>query len=108
MRYLFTSIVLGLLTVGCAHGFMRGSVAMKVNEQEAHVCLGDNEVKAGDRVNLFRNQCNKIVGKVGANDPCHKIKIGEGTVTRTLDEHYSVVKVDSGVSFEEGTVVEKQ
>jgi len=28
-------------------------------------------------------------------------------VTRTLNEHYSEVRVNDGVKFEEGTVVEK-
>lgn len=97
-----------LVFAGCAHSTMRGSVAMKGDDQEAHVCMGDKEVKAGDRVALFRNECNRRGGKVGALDPCHKVKIGEGTVERPLNEHYSIVKVDTGVQFEEGTVVEKK
>jgi hypothetical protein len=79
------SMVIGLIGVGYAHGLMRGSVAMKFNDHEAHVCLGDTEVKAGD-----------------------KVKIGEGTILQTLNEHYSVMKVDPQVAFEEGTIVEKQ
>lgn len=80
---------------------------MKGDDNEAHVCLGDKEVKAGDRVTLFRNQCNRSGGKVAASDACHRVKVGGGEVTRTLNEHYSVVKVDPGVAFEEGTIVEK-
>ena len=93
---------------GCAHSTMRGSVAMKGDDNEAHVCLGENEVKAGDRVALFKNQCARGGGKVGALDACHKVKIGEGKVIRTLNEHYSIVKVDPGVDFQEGTIVEKE
>ena len=35
---------------GCAHTFMRGSVAEKINLNKAVVCLGDNDVKVGDTV----------------------------------------------------------
>lgn len=52
--------------VGCAHGLMRGSVAMKTSDTEAHVCLGDKEVKVGDRVNAFTNYCpSKGGGRAG-------------------------------------------
>jgi hypothetical protein len=36
-----------------------------------------------------------------------QVKLGEGRVVRTLNEHYSVVEVDPGVEFEEGATVEK-
>lgn len=85
---------------GCAHGLMRGSVAMKISDQEAHVCMGDDQVKAGDKVALFKNVCRK-------GGECQKVRLGEGEVTRTLNNHYSVVKIQPGVTFEEGTIVEK-
>lgn len=106
-KYLIPVVGLILLN-GCAHSIMRGTVAMKDDDREAHVCLGDKEVKVGDRVALFRNQCARGGGKVGAADPCHKVKIGEGEVIQTLNEHYSIVRVDSGVPFEEGTIIEKE
>ena len=111
MRYIglavFAALVSGLS--GCAHSMMRGSVAMKINDEEAHVCMGDNEVKAGDRVALYKNECRgKGSSRAdGGGTNCQKVKIGEGEVTRTLNEHYSVVRVSPGTSFEEGTVVEK-
>lgn len=89
---------------------MRGSVAMKVNDAEAHVCLGDNEVMAGDKVALYKNDCRSaLVGaKAAPGGACEKVKLGEGVVSRTLNTHYSVVKVTPGVQFEEGTIVEKE
>lgn len=112
-----TIYVLGLVSVlglaGCAHSTMRGSVAMKGDDQEAHVCMGDKEVKAGDRVILYKNVCTPrgsggARGDRGPIDVCKKVRLGEGEVLRTLNEHYSLVKVDPGVPFEEGTVVEKK
>jgi hypothetical protein len=99
--------------VGCAHGTMRGSVAMKASDTEAHVCMGEQEVKAGDKVVLFKNVCSspKASGKAvegGRFDGCKKVRLGDGVVERTLNEHYSVVKVAPGVQFAEGAIVEKE
>jgi hypothetical protein len=93
----------------------RGSVVMKVDDREAHICMGNDEVRAGDRVALFRNECGghstrsrhrRRPSRFG-NPICRRTKLGEGRVVRPLDEHYSVVEVDPGVEFEEGAIVEK-
>ena len=110
-----STLILASLTIlglsGCAHGIMRGSVAMKTSDNEAHVCLGKGEVKAGDRVALFRNVCAGKGGGIrggGGGGSCEKRELGKGTVQEVLNEHYSVVKFDPGIQFEEGTFVEKQ
>src|SRR5665647_977127 len=110
------SKVMGLglmfLAVSCAHhSIMRGSVAMKVSETEAHVCLGKGEVQEGDRVTAFYNDCQSkdVADNRGVYvTPCVKAKLGKGTITKVLNDHYSVVKFDEGVKFTEGTFVEKQ
>ena len=94
---LFVSI---LSLAGCSHSLMRGTVAMKVNDKEAHICMGDGEVKVGDKVTLFRNDCRPKGG-------CKKVDAGEGSVTQVLNEHYSAIQVTKG-TFEEGTIVEKR
>lgn len=105
-------IVLGVTFAalsGCAHGVMRGSVAMKTSENEAHVCLGQGEVKPGDRVRAFRSVCpERSLRNGGGTITCHREEIGGGTVEQVLNEHYSVVKFDAGVPFTEGTFVEKK
>lgn len=116
MKYsnlLLNAVVAATLT-GCAHGAMRGTVAMKTSDSEAHVCLGEGDVKPGDRVTLYRNVCAtkgspRAVG--GRNIPvgtCERLELGKGTVEQAINKHYSLVKFDSGVTFEEGTFVEKQ
>lgn len=102
-----TLITLMLVSSGCAHHQMRGSVVMKINGDEAHVCLGDFEVFAGDRVVLYKNVCSKGGKDRNASVSCEKIKLGNGRVERVLNEHYSLIKVDDGVEFEEGDIVEK-
>ena len=85
---------------------------MNIDAREAHVCMGIGEVKAGDRVALFRNECTRPplqskASRAGLEPSCRQVKLGEGRVARTLSEHYSVVEVDPGVEFKEGATVEK-
>lgn len=86
---------------------MRGSVAMKTSDTEAHVCLGKGEVEPGDRVSLYRNDCPNLAGKKVGENACRKVKIGEGTVKEVLNDHYSVITLPPGIEFKEGTIVEK-
>lgn len=114
MKKFFPLLAMIFLVTACAsHSTMRGGVAMKVSEREAHVCLGDGEVKEGDKVEAFYNDCqDRIVdgtkNVVPYGVPCVKKKLGEGVVTKILNEHYSVVEFDEGVKFTEGTFVERK
>lgn len=94
---------------GCSHHpVMRGTVAMKVSEREAHVCLNKEEVSVGDRVTAFYNDCQtRNMGDQRGQGLCIKTTLGKGTVTKILNDHYSLVKFDDGVKFSEATFVEK-
>ncbi|MBY0516903.1 MAG: hypothetical protein K2P81_08350 [Bacteriovoracaceae bacterium] len=110
MKFFYITLFSMLIMYGCAHhSTMRGTVAMKVSEHEAHVCLNKDEVRVGDRVVAFYNDCqSKNLGDSrGAGTPCIKTKLGHGTVAKILNEHYSLVKFDEGVKFSESTFVEK-
>lgn len=106
-KFILSALFLAVLA-GCAHSTMRGSVAMKINDREAHVCMGNNEAKIGDKVTLYRNVCPGKGGREGGSiGICRKETLGTGSVTELLNEHYSVVKFDSKVDFNESTFVEK-
>lgn len=111
---LFLATLTTLVLASCAHQhtMMRGSVAMKTGADTAHVCLGNNEVKEGDRIVAFKNVCktnpNDLATRSHLKSYCKKEKLGEGTVTGIINEHYSEVKFDKGVEFQEGTIVEKE
>jgi hypothetical protein len=93
---------------GCTHYLMRGSVVEKESADEAQVCLGDHEVQVGDKVTLYKAVCkSNYVGKANISR-CYKERVGAGTITSTLNEHMSIIKVDPGVEFKEGTIVEKE
>ena len=107
MTRIFT---LGLAIValsGCAHSFMRGTVAMKLDNKKAHVCLGNKDVKVGDKVAFFRNLCTTRADREYADLHCEIKKIGTGSVTKLLNAHYSEVQTDGSFKFSEGTLVEK-
>ena len=106
------SILGAVILSGCAHND-RSTVAMKVDNSEAHVQLGSNEVKAGDRIALFENQCKRPAPQDAQTphglDPfCGKFKTGEGTITKVLNDSYSIAKMDPGSKFKEGSTVEKE
>lgn len=101
------SITTLLVSAACAHTLMRETVAMKTSDKTAHICLAGNEVKEGDRVTLFKKDCPSGGGSDSAA-LCNKWRIGEGTVTKLLNNHYSEVVFDSGVEFDEGDIVETQ
>ena len=105
-----TTTMLAAGLSGCAHSVMRGSVAMKTSENEAHVCLGEGEVAVGDRVTLFRNTCVRTGGNSADRGAasCEKKEVGMGSVQKIINQHYSVVKFDQGVQFDEGSIVEKK
>ena len=95
------------LTAGCAgnHSAMRGSVVMKMSDEQAHVCLGEGEVAIGDHVRLYNNLCAPDGGTKRVK--CEKVYVAQGTVTEVLNSHYSVVSFPSGTQFAEGETVEK-
>lgn len=113
LRKIFLLIALFVLIItGCAHhSLMRGTVAMKISDTEAHVCINNFEVKEGERVTLFRNVCptkgERLVLAQTTGIVCKKVQVGMGTVTKILNEHYSIVKFDTGVTFDEGSFIEK-
>lgn len=106
-RLIYILIILTFFACASRHEAMRGTVAMKINDREAHVCLGKGEVKKGDRVTVFLNECDKGARPDKRGTPCVLKKAGEGRVIEILNDHYSVVKFNRDVQFEEGTLVEK-
>jgi hypothetical protein len=98
------------LFTSCAHKMMRGTVAMKTDNKTAHVCLGNNDVEIGDKLDFYTNSCK---GSAGAKDnadtrECKLKVLGTGTVTKLLNSHYSEVTTEDEFAFNEGTLVQKK
>lgn len=104
MKVLVSLSAFALLAVtGCAHTMMRGSVVMKHNEKEAHICMGDGEVKVGDTLSVFKSECTSV----GKTLTCKKVRLGDGKVTELVNEHYSVMEYTGTAPLQEGFIVEK-
>lgn len=98
-------LVVGSITVvavGCAAVERRGVVVMKVDDTEAHVGLGANEVSVGDRLTLFRYFCD-----APKRTTCEKRRIGSGQVTQVLNDSYSVARFRPSINLREGDIVER-
>lgn len=95
----------------CAHS-QKGTVTMKVSDEEAHVGLGANDVHPGDRIEIYgpclspkQRWANPDSVELGG---CNRAKLGEATIARVLNKDYSIVKVDPGVHFDEGALIRKK
>ena len=105
LKKLVLVLLFGILQ-SCAskHTFMRGSVAMKINNSSGIACLESNEVKVGDKLYLYNNQCtNNVADSRGQS--CKLVKGGEVEVTRLVNDHYSEFKTLSNLDFAEGSIL---
>lgn len=88
---------------GCSPVSRAGLVVMRIDDTEAHVGLGRNDVEQGDRLRLLRSVCN------GQKNPvCHKEVIGSGVVARVLNDSYSVARFVVKGGLREGDFVERE
>tara|TARA_B100001248_G_scaffold227481_1_gene185949 strand:- start:14915 stop:15250 length:336 start_codon:yes stop_codon:yes gene_type:complete len=108
MKKIFIISIISLMMAGCSSSMKRGTVAMKMSNDRAHVCLGDSSVKSGDRVAFYKNNCKRFgSSREGVDVICSLKKLGEGTVSKILNSHYSEVETDGSFKFKEGTLVQK-
>ena len=114
---------MSFLLASCAHTFMRGTVAKKINSKKAVICLGSNEVKVGDIVIFQESVCssspthyitmheNTELGGVSNQtgygvEKCELTSLGFGLVVELINDHYSMVETKGDFVFEESTQVE--
>lgn len=103
MRKLLVPIIAASLWSTASLGAVQGDVTMKINHSHGLVSLGEYQVTTGDRVAFFKKTC------VGPKLPvCKMEKVGGGHVVRVLNENYSEIETDAGVTFKEGYIVNKE
>lgn len=111
MKLKSIALAFGVLALaGCATGIKRGHVVMKTADEVAHVATGENEMKVGDHVELYHNECTRLGGgEKGGGGPrnCKKVSTGHGEVTDVLSPDYAEVKFPAGTKFTEGDTIEK-
>lgn len=110
---LILAIFAASLLGGCTPSAHRGSVAMKLDDGLAHMCLGADEVKPGDSIKVLRNICtnNSTPNSKGAirtkGVQCELKLIGQGKITEILNNHYSVATIEAQGGYQEGDIVER-
>ncbi len=105
------ALILTLLS-SCSHAHTRGSVVFSDSPTEGHVCLGENEVKPGDNLNVYRTECKstEVQNEVRGGKRrtiCSKFLLGKAKVSDTSSEHFARVEALNGLVLKEGQIVEK-
>ena len=104
------ALIIGVFIAGCAHNSTRGAVVGKEKNLLAIVTLGANVVRPGDRVIFYQDVCMESDETITLGQPsenCFQVELGDGTIARSIDKKYSIVKVNPGTLFDKGTKVEK-
>lgn len=102
-------LIMAICVTGCVPSRAPALVEMKINDREAHVSLGSNDVNVGDRVRLFRHVCPAgygVVTQMEARVNCGKELVGEGVISEVLSARYSVARFSEGVRIEEEDIIE--
>jgi len=98
------------LSMGCAHSHTRGTVVLSDAGKEAHVCIGEKEVKPGDILNVYESVCKRVPSSSPRGPQyktaCQRVSRGHAEV-ESSDEHYSRVKALRNLNLKEGQIVEK-
>ena len=107
MTKFFYLLIIAFVSVSCAtrHESMKGSVALKIDETKGIACLALDSVKVGDSIAFYKTECIKESAKEGISN-CSMLKIGNGEITKLVNDHYSEFKVTNDVKFEEGSLIE--
>jgi uncharacterized protein (UPF0179 family) len=102
LKYIFCVAIVATLIQGCA-SWNSGSVVSVMNDREAEVTVDRDFVKAGDKVDFYKAECN--TPEPSKFRRCHGTKIGEGKVVSRIGDR-AVVKADSPVELTSSTYVE--
>jgi hypothetical protein len=95
---------LAVLVTACGgHVLMRNTVVMKISSTEANVCLHPGSFAVGDRVNVYQTRCRMGLDRTVG---CHRYRVGEGTITRAINDHYAAIELAGHSRLEEGFDVE--
>ena len=105
------NILIGLLSValvGCSTT-RKPEVAMKIDDNVAHVSFAPDTLKTGDKIKIVREQCAVPPTTLRSrNKPgCKETMLGKGYLVEVLNDHYGVAKLDAPVQFKEGDKVLK-
>ena len=103
--------LISIFLFSCAskHGSMRGTVALKISDENGVVCNEPDQIKVGDRYSIYNNECTKEkMDDEWARTTkvfCKLKKTGEVEITKLLNDHYAEFKTLSSIKFNEGSII---
>ena len=103
---LLSFLTICLFMFGCATT-PTSLVRQPIGNQQAIVQLGTDAIKTGDRVELFKETCREVTRKDFTTTRCDKASRGMASVLEIKSPQEAIIKADSGVSLEQGLVIEK-
>lgn len=102
---------ISILTLGCAHSHkVEGPQEESVIPAGMKVGIGSKEITDGDKVQILKTICQKVVGasKAGRTyQSCKTLKIGEAVVLKVLDHDSAIIKPDGDLIIDQTMKVEK-
>lgn len=108
---LLSIIVISLFSFSCAHTHkVQGPQEESVIPAGIRVGIGSKEIKDGDKVQILKTNCQKVVGasKTGrTSQTCTTSKIGEAVVLKVLDHDSAIIKPDGDLIIDQTMKVEK-
>ena len=81
-------------------GAIEADVTMKISPQRIQVNVGEYKVQPGEKVSLFRKTC--VGPKVSL---CSNEYIGQGEVSRVLNDKYSEIILPPNADIKEGDTI---
>lgn len=96
--------VLGIFVVSCAHhDHGPNSIVAMHSKKEVDIWLEDSNVRTGDKVHFYREDC-QIIAKIKR---CNKKVVGNGKIIQVIGNSRYSVDVADGSALDEHVQVEK-
>lgn len=93
------------------HGHTKGSIVTSQSGQIAQVCEEGQEVKIGDRLEIYESNCTNtgknIFKKTKIKNSCVKIPKGQAEIVEISDSHFSKIKAIDSVILKAGQTTKK-
>lgn len=105
VKFLFAPMALISGLMACAQNPPARTVTFQVREEKVYVTPGKGELKTGDKVAIFHQECPS--NPKGGSGFCKKIQVSQGEVTKVLNGGYVMIQLPPGVIVQEGEIVEK-
>ena len=106
----FLALVLLIFLSGCAHAHRVHGIQQAIEiPAGVRVGIGGNEVKVGERLNVYQSECTvNSFGEGKVRRECYDKKIGHAVVLKVLGPSTAIVDPENGLEMDNMMKVETQ